>query len=99
RTPSAKRPNEYVQTMLERPEDTTTPAVVPGTAQPDGQHARPIRVVLAGLGHPLSLLILGSLLTYIIAPMVVYKINQRALRDEARQKKALEVWQHNTEFN
>jgi hypothetical protein len=45
------------------------------------------------------LLILGSLLTYIIAPIVVDGINQRKLREEAKQKKAQELWQHNMEFN
>src|SRR5438874_13274014 len=98
RTPSAKRPHECVQTMLERPEETTATAVMSGTAQPDGRHAHPIRVVIAGLGHPLSLLILGSLLTYIIAPVVVYRINQRALRQDATQKKALKARPHNTEI-
>ena len=85
--------------MLERAEETKGSGVAPGAAQMDSRNVRPIRVVIAGLGHPLLLLILGSLLTYVIAPVILDRINDRKLRDEARQRKALEVWQHNTEFN
>jgi hypothetical protein len=63
------------------------------------QDRHKIRVVVDSLGHPLALLLLGSLLTYIIAPVVIDGINQRKLRQEARQEKAQEVWRHNTEFN
>jgi hypothetical protein len=85
--------------MLERAEETTDPAGADATAPPGSQRGHPIRVVIAGLGHPLSLLILGSLLTYVIAPIILDRINERRLRYEAKQRKALEVWQHNTEFN
>jgi hypothetical protein len=51
------------------------------------------------LGHPLTLLILGSLLTYIIAPIIIDGVNRRKLRDEAKQEKVREIWRHNTEFN
>ena len=77
----------------------TAPQGDVGAARPASRQARPIRVVLDSLGHPMLLLILGSLLTYIIAPIVVDQINDRKLRDEAKQRKALEVWQRNTEFN
>jgi hypothetical protein len=65
----------------------------------DSNNKRPVRVVIDSLGHPLTLLFLGGLLTYIIAPIVVGKINERKLLQETKQKKAMEIWSHNTEFN
>ena len=59
----------------------------------------PVRVVVQSLGHPLMLLLIGSLITYIVAPIVIDGINATKLRQEAKQKKALEVWARNTEFN
>ena len=64
-----------------------------------GREAGPVRVVVQSLGHPLMLLLIGSLLTYIVAPIIVDGINAKKLRQEAKQKKALEIWARNTEFN
>lgn len=60
---------------------------------------QPLRVVVDSLGHPLSLLILGGLLTYIVAPIIVNDINARKLIQERKQTKAHEIWDHDTEFN
>lgn len=64
-----------------------------------GREGDPVRVVVQSLGHPLMLLLIGSLLTYIVAPIVVDGINARKMRQEAKQKKAQEIWARNTEFN
>ena len=55
--------------------------------------------MIDSLGHPVSLLILGGLLSYIIAPIIVGKINERKLIQETKQNKSLEIWNHNLEFN
>ena len=49
--------------------------------------------------HPLALLFLGGSLTYIIAPMIVNGINERKLIQETKQTRALEIWNHDTQFS
>ncbi|MDQ1612451.1 MAG: hypothetical protein QOG00_2382 [Pyrinomonadaceae bacterium] len=70
-----------------------------GRESPHQRNAPPVRVIIDGMGHPLVLLIIGSLLTYIVAPMLIDTINEKKLKQEARQQQALGIWKHNTEFN
>src|SRR5882724_3102119 len=60
---------------------------------------RPLRIVIDSLGHPVTMLILGGLLTYIIAPIIVNNINESKLIQERKQAKAVEIWNHDTDFN
>jgi hypothetical protein len=70
-----------------------------GTKTTSPRSAPPVRVIIDGLGHPLVLLLLGSLVTYIVAPTLIDGINEKKLQRQSRQQKAQEVWRHNTEFN
>jgi hypothetical protein len=58
-----------------------------------------LRPVVNFCQHPLALLFLGGLLTYIIAPMIVNGINERKLIQETKQTRALEIWNHDTQFS
>lgn len=58
-----------------------------------------LRPVVNFCQHPLSLLVLGGLLTYIVAPIIVDKINEEKLIQETKQTRAIEIWNHDTQFN
>ena len=51
------------------------------------------------LRHPFVLLLIGALTTSLLVPYLNSKVNRNQLLREARLKKAIEIGNHNTEFN
>src|SRR5215207_1758689 len=58
-----------------------------------------IKEVSAILKHPLVLLVIGATITSLLVPYLNAKVNRNEILQEARLKKAIEIGEHNTEFN
>jgi len=58
-----------------------------------------IKQVLGILRHPLVLLVIGATITSLLVPYLNAKVNRNEILQEARLKKAIEIGEHNTEFN
>ena len=58
-----------------------------------------IKQVLEILKHPLALLVIGATITSLLVPYLNAKVNRNEILQEARLKKAIEIGEHNTEFN
>jgi hypothetical protein len=58
-----------------------------------------IRLVLDILKHPLVLLVIGATITSLLVPYLNAKVNRNEILQAARLKKAIEIGEHNTEFN
>jgi uncharacterized membrane-anchored protein YhcB (DUF1043 family) len=55
--------------------------------------------VLDILKHPLILLVIGATITSLLVPYLNAKVNRNEILQAARLKKAIEIGEHNTEFN
>ncbi|HEX8000184.1 MAG TPA: hypothetical protein VF528_17480 [Pyrinomonadaceae bacterium] len=62
-------------------------------------NSRVVRHLARTLKHPLFLLIIGATITSLLVPYLNSKVNRNRMLQEARQKKALEIVNRNTEFN
>src|SRR5262245_5982218 len=58
-----------------------------------------IKQALDILKHPLVLLVIGATITSLIVPYLNAKVNRNEILQAARLKKAIEIGEHNTEFN
>jgi len=66
-------------------------------ASPSSKSA--LRQVAEVLRHPFVLFLIGAVTTSLLVPSLNSKINRNQLLQEARLKKAMEIGNHNTQFN
>lgn len=59
----------------------------------------PLRLLVEILKHPFVLLVIGATVTSLLVPYLNSKVTRNQLSQEARLKKAIEIGDHNMEFN